>query len=428
MSKSDTLLSQYTENQQREDISRNYVESFFVKKGWKFRKTENDNDIDVEIEIFKERITTAKFIKVQLKSTKDIDIKEELGEVIYDCPVKFLNFCDICEVPVLIFLYDDNTSGGQAYWLFVQKYIYETLERENPTWRLNASKVRIKIPKDNLIIHEDHFYNQLTEISSTGINEIINFRKAKIAEQYFLLLKERRIENDENINLTRIKISIDKTLASSKDAMRIAIKYINENLRNKYKSDQIWIDYFSDIQQSVFGIPFCRTLWKIKQSKENYWGIIDVNEKIDDILIQWVIGHEYFARRIETKQILKENYLEITEKVYTEFLYFYNELYEIINLYTDNNLTEENLKIKVKNIKSKKMPIENFLDFYNKMTSGIVPPFECAEVSKNLSSLVHFINLIWEECIDENFDYMLEYFIDCVQTNFIFKYELRKII
>ncbi|WP_379968281.1 DUF4365 domain-containing protein [Ectobacillus sp. sgz5001026] len=184
----ESILSQYTENQQREDISRNYVERFFVTKGWKFRKTENDNDIDAEIEIFKKRITTAKFIKIQLKSTKDIEIKENNGEVIYDCPVKFLNFCDICEVPVLIFLYDDNSSNSKAYWLWVQQYIYNNLEVDNPTWRLNETTVRIKIPRDNIVSQQEKFFNQLIKISSIGINEIINLRKAKLAEQYMLVL------------------------------------------------------------------------------------------------------------------------------------------------------------------------------------------------------------------------------------------------
>lgn len=70
----------YSLNQQYEEESRTHIKYIFNKIDWKFRDLNQDNDIDGELEIFdpvnggEEKQTSGKFIKVQIKSTKECKI------------------------------------------------------------------------------------------------------------------------------------------------------------------------------------------------------------------------------------------------------------------------------------------------------------------------------------------------------------------
>lgn len=103
--------SEHTDEQIQEAISRIHLEQCIIGRGWKFRELPHDNDIDAEIEIFEtfwggvSRQTSVKFLKAQLKSTAECKVGDD-GLMTYHCPVKFLNFSDECNIPVLLFLYD----------------------------------------------------------------------------------------------------------------------------------------------------------------------------------------------------------------------------------------------------------------------------------------------------------------------------------
>lgn len=54
-------------------------------------------------------------MKIQLKSTSDTEIKVIDTEVYYDRPIKFLNFCDVCDIPVTLMYYDEKKRGLIGY-------------------------------------------------------------------------------------------------------------------------------------------------------------------------------------------------------------------------------------------------------------------------------------------------------------------------
>jgi hypothetical protein len=53
-------------------------------------------------------------LKIQLKAS--FKVKYKTGDAIFDCPIKILNFCDICDFPVIIVLYE--VQSNKSYWLW----------------------------------------------------------------------------------------------------------------------------------------------------------------------------------------------------------------------------------------------------------------------------------------------------------------------
>lgn len=185
---------------------------------------EKDNDIDGEIEVFSnEGETTAKIIKIQLKATKELKYSEE--SIIFDCPIKFLNFCDVCDIPVVLVVY--GVDEERAFWIWTQKYIFKALDSEGAEWRNNTSTVRIKIPITNEVKQSDDFYNAIENISNEGVNEMQQWRKRETSEYYFTILEEK---DNSTLNKRRIsaKVYIERSFAISKDSMEELIKKINQ--------------------------------------------------------------------------------------------------------------------------------------------------------------------------------------------------------
>ncbi|WP_411349804.1 DUF4365 domain-containing protein [Paenibacillus sp. WLX2291] len=140
------MRSKFDSKQRFEYLSKVFIEKVIISNGWKYRTQEKDNDIDGEIEFFTNEFeTTAKIIKVQLKATSELNYKED--SIVFDCPIKFLNFCDVCDFPVILVVY--GVSEEKAYWMWAQKYIFQELDNKDIDWRKNTSTIRIKIPIQN---------------------------------------------------------------------------------------------------------------------------------------------------------------------------------------------------------------------------------------------------------------------------------------
>lgn len=194
--------SQYGANDQKESKSRSRTESFFVEEThWKFRSIlQQDNDIDAEIEVFdsisnSNPQTTAKFIKVQIKSTDNAEINLMNQEITYIATPKFVRFCYHCDIPIILLIHD--IPKKTAYYVWMQKYIYEVLEKNNPAWRSNTSGITLKInilkmlSKGNLTDLRSIAFNGTTEIldmrrrSSYGVHQEQAQKSIKIGSLFY---------------------------------------------------------------------------------------------------------------------------------------------------------------------------------------------------------------------------------------------------
>ncbi|ARD47106.1 DUF4365 domain-containing protein [Sporosarcina sp. P33] len=375
--------SQYDEKSINEGKSRRFFEGVIEENGWKYRVQDKDNDIDGEIEVFsKEGETTAKIVKVQLKSTTSLKMAEKL--ITFDCPVKFLNFCDVCDIPVIIVLYD--VKEKKAYWLWTQQYIFKVLDKNNESWRNNTSSVTIKIPIENEVLEDSKFYNEIKGISINGINEIQQWRKHDTSEYYFTILEEK---DDSNINKRRIsaKIYIERSFATSRNSTIELIKKINAKIKiNKYNKrilqgrsvdsepDYVWLSFYDDLIQFEYGLPFCRTEW-INGKDSPPLFIKEYDQLIDEnnIRVKW----EY-NRPLQDYLLLnstsKTHYLE---GVRESLVFAKSELALLPKLFAeeDNSNFYNHIKAKQKEYS------RNFI-----LLSDFIPPHECKPLHRALEA------------------------------------------
>lgn len=386
-----------------EEHSRELMSRYCRENIWKYRRMEWDNDIDGEIEIFdNNKETTAKFIKVQLK-TVDSPEPFETGNdfFFYDASVKFLNFCDVCDIPIILVVYNITKENG--YYLFVQKYIYETLDFKSPQWRENQKKIRLHIPLTNALTSKES-KNEIERIATYGTDLITQLRKKETSKNYYTILNQD--DNSHGTALrTSIRILVEKSFATSKEAMRILLPKINEECKNKvyhrnnllakhFKRktyDVIYLFFYDSLQQVNHGLPFCRTLWiNEKLPSENSPIVSEPNELIEKINIYWDKVDE-FSGLIEDNLLDKGVYLPYSDKAFRQF----NELYEKVLLLTDDFNNELISYDKyVKKLRKFNKDLDKLNDLF--FNFGF-PPIECKDLDDKIQSLIcllHNIKLV----------------------------------
>ncbi|MEK4069819.1 DUF4365 domain-containing protein [Peribacillus sp. FSL R5-0717] len=407
-----------------------FVERVIIKNGWKYRDQEKDNDIDGEIEVFSnEGETTAKIIKIQLKATKELKYSEE--SIIFDCPIKFLNFCDVCDIPVVLVVY--GVDEERAFWIWTQKYIFKALDSEGAEWRNNTSTVRIKIPITNEVKQSEDFYNALENISNEGVNEMQQWRKRETSEYYFTILEEK---DNSTLNKRRIsaKVYIERSFATSKDSMEELIKKINQKVKNNNYSkrilternesgepDYVWLYLYDDLIQYESGLSFCRVEWINNKETNEPILLRKFDQIIEDhnIRIKWESNYRPLQDYLLLNSISKKEYLESIR----EILYFAkNELGSLAELFNKENKSEFYKHISFKRSEYTK----NFLAM-----SDILPPYECRELNKILyEALTDLDNLaISIEQKQGNENYLNSLYVKKFPKQLaILEYEIEKVI
>lgn len=383
-----------------EEHSKELISRYCRENTWKYRKMEWDNDIDGEIEIFdSNNKTTAKFIKVQLK-TVDSPESFEIGSdsFSYDASVKFMNFCDVCDIPIILVVY--NIRKEEGYFLFVQKYIYETLDIENPKWRNNQKNVRLHIPFENSFAQTESRM-VIERIATNGADLITQLRKNETARNYFTLLNQDDNSNGTALR-TSIKILVEKSFASSKEAMRILIPKINEECKQKVyhrnnilakhfrqkKYDVIYLFFYDTLQQVNHGLPFCRTLWiSDNLSAEHAPMVSEPNELIDAINVYWE-EVDKFTGFIEDNILDKGVYLLYVDKAYIRFKELYNKILLLSDKFANGLITYDRYIRKLKRFNKDLDKLNNL--FFN---LGL-PPLECKDLDLKIQSLIRVIHNI----------------------------------
>lgn len=401
---SKSKLDQYTIN---EEESRAIISKYCRNNHWKYRKMDWDNDIDGEIEIFdSSRETTAKFIKVQLKTVDDPKEFESLKQHYhFNIDPKFLHFCNVCDVPVILIVF--NIHKGISYFLFVQKYIYEELDIKNPNWKNNSSSVTVKIPIDNSL-QLDSAKAIIEDIGFKGVDVIAQLRKTETYKKYFSVLQQN---DNSHVTALRsdIKIFIEKSFASSREAMRILIPKINEayvekvyyrnqvmaSIHSNKKYDVIYLYFYDTLNQSNQGLPFCRTLWINNKLPEMAKPLVSKpDEQIGDINIYWDFA-EQIGDFIENNLLDKGQYIPIIDKSFEEFQKLHKMVLYFSNEYKQGKIDSSEYLGKIESLSAE-------LDKLNSMLFNVgFPPNECRDLDMKIRSLIAHLHDIRVATSDE---------------------------
>lgn len=381
------MRSIFSESQINEEESRLFFTTICNKFKWKFRDYSLDNDIDGEIEFFEEvsksgetvHETNAEFIKVQLKSTINLEIK---GNTInFDCPVKFLFFADICEYPIILVLYDMNSK--KAYWIWIQELIYKDLDFSNPNWRKNKKSVAIKIPLINEVLVNDKFSVELRKIAKYGNKEINQLRKKDYLSSYYTQLKMLDSSN-ATVRKMSVNILVEKSFSESKNAMRILIEnlcdfyeksdYFKNDTIKKFHTEEVEmlrIFIYNDIRQEKDGLYFCKA--EFNKNKDKYDENI-INKQFEDykgIRIHWGDFPEVHLE----ERLSKGKYIDIIEKNLVETDLIMNKIEKYENDFKKNIIADEELISKILSFK------DNISEIIKKYSGNdYLQPFECSDL------------------------------------------------
>jgi hypothetical protein len=384
-----------------EEHSRELISKFCRLNIWKYRKMEWDNDIDGEIEIFDEsKQTTAKFIKIQLKTIDNpnsIDEQEEF--LLYDTNIKFLNFCDVCDIPVVLIVFNIQKETG--YYLFVQQYIYENLDIQNPDWRTNKSNVRLKIPFNNSLF-ANHSRSEFEKIAFYGINITTQLRKTETYKKYFTVLSQS--DNSHGTALrTSVKLLIEKSFSTSKEALRILIPKVNSHfIENVYLSNEIrqrhfikdkkcqviFMGLYDGLEQANHGLPFCNTLWIDDKLPQNAWPMVfKADEILSGININWV-NDNGLSKIIEENQLNKGTYVPYLDNAFNQFFSLYENIKAIYSKYNEGDISYQKLIKKMKKYDNKLSGLNDLFHNFG------FPPFECKDIDVQINSMICLLDNI----------------------------------
>lgn len=118
-----------------------------IPSEWVNRDIKPDYGLDKSVEIVEGGKVTGKELLIQLKGTTTINVTD--GYVSYPLEVKNLKYYLERDTPVILTVVD--VPSKKCYWLFIQEYIYQTLDEANPNWKQQET-VTVKIPVTNDLV------------------------------------------------------------------------------------------------------------------------------------------------------------------------------------------------------------------------------------------------------------------------------------
>lgn len=139
-----------------------------------------DYGIDDHVEIFHRGRTTGLLLLVQRKGFAEPPPAVGVTEIAYDLPVRTLHYAELFSPPVLLVLVPVQSPTARFYYLWLQEYIRVRLDHENPTWRANKDKVRVRVPTANQMPGQEH---RLAHIAAAPNRDRDWARAARIAHE-----------------------------------------------------------------------------------------------------------------------------------------------------------------------------------------------------------------------------------------------------
>ncbi len=240
----------------KETKSFSYLQNVWAD--WAVNKLNEDYGVDLDVTIFENNEITDIRFPAQLKSTDKLKIKN--GSISFSIDTDHLNYFFCHSLPFLFILYDNQKET--AYWLIIQEYIWDFLEKNTPNWRVqkyNTLYIQIK----NKI--EDK--NDLKEAISKAGNRIIQEKWYKLSVGEGLGLNEN-LENIEK--LEKFEATAEKKINETK--LRLSnllihqgdIKKANNKLQEVYNQNK----HDSMHLKSIIGLASQLNIADDKQNKK----------------------------------------------------------------------------------------------------------------------------------------------------------------
>jgi len=182
------------------------VFSSVVPENWAYRKIDLDYGLDREIEIVVNEELTGKTLLVQLKSSYSFQVGTSV--IKYRFETDKLQYYLQRDIPVILVLVD--LGRELCYWLFVQEYIYEKLDKTNLHWRKQKTVV-LQIPIANVwsesteairqIAYGGPFYLMIQNLANLPLETVLNWRTNPESISFLENFKKQMKLKDSQVDL-----------------------------------------------------------------------------------------------------------------------------------------------------------------------------------------------------------------------------------
>ena len=148
-----------------------------IPKEWINRPLVPDYALDRSIEIVENGNLTGAILHAQLKGIEHPKIIDD-HNVTYSLEAKYLQYYIQKDVPVILVIVD--VLKEQCYWVFLQRYVYEILDIDKPSWTTQKT-ITIHVPLKNEV---PKTISRLIEIAKGGPTYLITKKIDRIPNEY----------------------------------------------------------------------------------------------------------------------------------------------------------------------------------------------------------------------------------------------------
>ena len=254
-----------------------------IPSQWIIRDISPDYGLDKSIEVVDGQKVTGKEVLVQVKGTNAIDLKD--GYVSFNIEVDKLKYYLERESPVILTVVDIPTK--KCYWLFVQEYIYESLDIANPNWRQQET-VTIKIPEVNEL---SSTLTRFKGVAQGGTTYLVAKRLEKIPIEY-LAHWETNFQS-----ISKLEEVADKFLQKQFE-IKFAVSYRCQKENDYEKATNVLME-IANQAKATNPVIYCKAILSIayglnpfSESKEIFQLLQSIKEQVDilentSIQIMW---------------------------------------------------------------------------------------------------------------------------------------------
>jgi len=258
----------------KEEISSRILESK-IPPEWILREIKPDYGIDKSLEIVENGVVTGKEILIQLKGTNVPNFNKEYFN--FRLKTYQLKYYEKRDIPVVLIVVD--IKNEICYWIFLQQYIFDTLNIKKPSWKKQKT-VRIKIPIKQKL---NNNLDQIIDIAKGGSAFIISRKINQIPSNYLArwknnaeaIIEKSKVAKNFMEKSFHLKFEIsynydkegnhDKSIGILKEVREIAISANDKN--NIVKSSLLLAYQYNSYNQNEI-------VWNI---------LIDIKEIVEEL-------------------------------------------------------------------------------------------------------------------------------------------------
>jgi hypothetical protein len=216
--------------------------------------TERDYGIDLMVEIFVPGLKDKKgndafdssgaVFHIQIKGTSKEVRGSKVGTINYSLGKSSLKYVEKFSVPFFLFRVDVSSDSNKCYFVWIQRYIKDVLDIEDPSWRESRKKsVTVRIPKENIVSERIERVEEIA-FRPKYLEELIEYRElyGDLVNRFTAMLSGN-YANDER--------SMSEITAIARRIQRFNVLLARNNYCVSHSCFDELIDYMENAQVNI---------------------------------------------------------------------------------------------------------------------------------------------------------------------------------